>query len=496
MDRTPLLETLFKQQSHRHVSDAFSQSLDSLVRGEYFSLETLVDDCVWEESSDLTTIVKKNWRNLLALSLLNYFSENRNGGVRRLIRVFESKPWNQDSQFFRALVSFVYRLNEIKLTQPSIRLLDGGAALIELREYAPWLSIPYHPQHLELGIYLCGLAKIEPKLEWIESVRKLADWQLNALDGTGVPIASLFMRESDGHEGDLNLLYYLFYRGVSSLIPEDKYNLITQRLEEVVSNQIKTQRTPPDSLWVLLERFFKFEPIEYRAIDLPATIYDSSTALIGHRTLNQTIVCTAHGGHTGLGYVKFEDVEIINYGPQYFPLDDCRGFGIEGNQLSDHGLRKSFLETHRHGFSIKGCLRLVDQPSENPKVNHGLDRYRGIWMDAEQEYHSSKLTINTSFLGLEGWEGVGFSFFVKVNHCWLNHGLFMYPKRLDRYDGEIRSIQLRGEHGTIEIDPINKQGTMQVIPLSGEANFWGANFLITYVPTSEAKKNGWSIRLK
>ncbi len=102
------------------------------------------------------------------------------------------------------------------------------------------------------------------------------------------------------------------------------------------------------------------------------------------------------GGTTGLGVLRLEDIEIVSYGPQYLPLEDCQGFGIEGNALTDQGMRRSLIEWRRQSFVLKGCTRLVDQPSSSP---FGIGRFRGIWLEVSQEFKRPHFFLKTTFLG-------------------------------------------------------------------------------------------------
>jgi hypothetical protein len=195
-----------------------------------------------------------------------------------------------------------------------------------------------------------------------------------------------------------------------------------------------------------------------------------------------------HGSHTGLGVLRHDDIEIVNYGPQYLPLGECQGFGIEGNALSDHGMRRSTIEWRRGGFSLKGCTRLVDQPSSLLEVG----KFRGIWLEVAQEFKKPHFYLKTTFLGLDGWDAVAFSFFVKASCCKIQSQV-LYPRTLERYDGESHTLLLQGREHQLEICPIAFKGVMQVIPLAGGDNFWGADFLVAYLMTSDCRHYQWHI---
>ncbi len=226
------------------------------------------------------------------------------------------------------------------------------------------------------------------------------------------------------------------------------------------------------------------------ALSLPENIYDPSTALVGYRSTSQHVICTLHGGHTGLGMLRVEDIEIVNYGPQYLPLSDCQGFGIEGNALSDQGIRRSMIEGRRQTFVLKGCTRLIDQPSSSP---FDIGQFRGIWLEVVQEFKRPHFYLKTTFLGLDGWESVAFSFFVKARCCRTQSQQMLYPRTLERYEGEVQTLIFEGHQAALELRSLFTQGTLKVIPLGGGNNFWGADFLVAYLLHSDQRQYQWHI---
>ena len=104
-----------------------------------------------------------------------------------------------------------------------------------------------------------------------------------------------------------------------------------QELYEKKENRI-------EPLWALIEKWLeRFKSVPAAPIELTEHICDPSTALVGYRSPAQHVICSLHGEHTGLGVLRYGAIDIVSYGPQYLPLGECQGFGIEGNALSDHG---------------------------------------------------------------------------------------------------------------------------------------------------------------
>jgi hypothetical protein len=489
MDETHVLQMLFqKSMDLNHESSGLKQEVLNLVLGKKISLNELVDDFNWQETRISPEKTIENWKKFLTLNLLNYYAKSHTNQLAALLHIFEQQSWNQSSQYFRLIAALNHYLVDIPVPEVGVHLLESGAALIDFQEHCPWLSLPYHPFHLEFGIFLSALGLLSKRTEFEPFVRRLANWQLNTLDATGQPFYALYTREKDNNYFETVLLHYLFFKGAACLTQEKKFFYFAELTGERLKENCKLDHQSINPLWVIMEKVFEFTEMKSEAFDLPTQIHDSSTSLIGYRTEKQSAICTLHGNHTGLGYFRDHDVEIVNYGPQYYPFDDCNGFGIEGNHLSDHGIRQSIMEWNRYGFSQKGCVRMVDQHASSTQM--GL--FRGIWLEVVQEYKHSQLQVKTNFLGLDGWESVAFCFFVKAKQSCINQ-YSLLPGKLERYEGNSFPVTFEGEKSTLELTA-QTPGSMQVIPLCGGINFWGADFLVAYLLNTQQRNYGWCIK--
>jgi hypothetical protein len=464
--------------------------------------EMVDDECVWQEplfSEDKTI---ENWKRLLAVNVLCDLSQLHQTEVSAKVRLFERQPWNQSSQYFRALVALNHALAKMPIPEVGPRLLESGAALIDLHEYCPWLSLPYTPYHYEYGIYLCLLALLTRREDLQEIVLRLAHWQLNTLDADAAPLSGLFVREKEGRTLQPLFLSYLLFRGASSLSEKTPFASVALAALRIIQDRHDNKREKIDPLWPLIENYFtRLSPKcsmeflemgkqEALPLELSEHIYDPSTALAGYRSSSQHVICTLHGGHTGLGVLRHEDIEIVSYGPQYLPLEECQGFGIEGNALTDQGMRRSQIEWRRQSFVLKGCTRLVDQPSSLP---FGIGRFRGIWLEVSQEFKRPHFFLKTTFLGLDGWESLAFSFFVKARGCRTQSLQYLRPHMLDRYEGEPQTLTFEGRQTTLVLRSLSFKGTMQVISLRGGNNFWGADFLVAYLLHPDQRHYQWHV---
>jgi hypothetical protein len=483
------LQSLYQKQIE-DFSNYFERAVSQFFGSQIVPSKEIVDECLWHEPLLSENKAIENWKQLLAYNILCDLTQQHQPEMAAKVRLFGRHPWNQSSQYFRALVALNHAFAKMPIPEVGPTLLESGAALIDLQEYCPWLSLPFTPYHFEFGIFLCLLALKTKRQELEEIVLQLAHWQLNTLDAMAKPLNSLFVREREGKTLHHLCISYLLFRSAAILREETPFAAIATTAIKSIHENIENGKERIHPLWPLIEKWLEqYKILSSAPLSLPEHIYDASTALVGYRSSAQHVIFTMHGAHTGLGYFRLGNVEIVNYGPQYFPLGECQGFGIEGNALSEHGMRRSIIEWRRHAFSVKGCTRLVDQPSQSP---FEFGKFRGIWLEVAQEFIKPHFYLKTSFLGLDGWEAVAFSFFVKATCCRLQSQQCLFPRTLERYEGEVQTITFEGE-AALDLRSLSYKGTMQVIPLAGGNNFWGADFLVAYLLNSDQRHYQWHV---
>jgi hypothetical protein len=487
---TKSLSLLFQNQA---ATSPLHKEVCSFFKNEPFDLEeTLELRSIWHASlSEIETL--QNWQTLLSLVLLGTHNRSHLPILSQKVNLLLNQPWNHHSLYLRAIVALNQQLVGLPVLELKLDLLKGGAALIELQEYSPWQSLPYCPHHAELGTILCALAFLTNNEQLKQDVTRLAHWQLNALDANYMPLVGLFVQEKDGALSQQLAWNYLFFHAMAHFLKEEIFDVAAQAQMAYLEQLANRQSLTISPLLPLLEQLITphVSNLNHLKLELTQQVFDPSTSLVGWRSIDQHAVCTLHGGHTGLGCFRFKDVEVLNYGPQYFPLEECAGFGIEGNHLSEHGLRKSQIHMQPHGFSLKGCVRVVDQPSASNGL-FSMGKLRGIWLELEQEFKATQLDIRTQFLGIQGWESVAFSFFVKAKKCQVSATNSLLPATLKRYEGPCQPLILEGERGVIELAS-TYEGSMQIIPLGSTEDFWGADFLIAYLLDSKQAKYQWRI---
>lgn len=490
LSQFPTLFSLAQSNILNDHSDFDKTCLSLFTQFNHLIAEELIDYCRWSHAPIYEDHTIENWKCLLTINLVFFLKQQPNHSIKNKIHLFDNQSWNRSSQYLRSIVALNHALANLSVPEVGTHLLESGAALIDLQEYSPWLALPFTPQHYEFGIFLALLGLITNKNELKENVLRLARWQLNTLDASGLPLAGLFVREQDSDSMEHSYLGYLLFRITSIFCQDSQFSGYADKILDHLNMRMAQKPEPIPVLWLLIEKWLEtFEVEASPYIPLSEHIHDSSTALVGYRTEAQFAICTLHGSQTGLGTLKFKDIEFISYGPQHLPLSDCQGYGIEGNALSDQGMRRSIIEWKRHSFSLSGCARMVDQPV----ASSCFGSYRGIWLEVCQEFKIPHFHLNTNFLGLEGWDSIAFSFFVKAQECEIKNHKVLLPCTLDGYEGEPQTICLRSHLKEVSLSCPAFNGKMQVIPLAGNESFWGANFLIAYHMDPSQSSYEWQI---
>lgn len=472
-------------------SSNFSQIVEQFLNHQILPSPEILEECQWQEPFLSEEKVIDNWKQLLTMNLFFDLASLGPSLAASKVRLFERHPWNQSSQYLRSIVALNHALAKMPIPEAAPHLLESGAALIDFHEYHPWLSLPFTPHHFEFGIFLCLLSLLTQRDDLKETVLRLAHWQLNTLDAKARPLPGLFVREKEGKSLAHLCLSYLFFRSAAILKEGTPFSAVAEAALKGIREYIEQTKEKIDPLWPLIEKWLdQYKVLPPGPLELPENICDPSTALVGYRSPNQHIFCTLHGCQTGLGEMRLGDIHIVNYGPQYLPLGECLGFGIEGNSLTDHGMRRSIIEWRRGTFILKGCARLVDQPQASP---FEAKKFRGIWLEVAQEFKKPHFNLKTTFLGLDGWEGIAFSFFIKAERCKVKSQI-LHPFTLERYEGEALPLIIEGQANCLEIRPLAfKNATMQVIPLAGGNNFWGAYFLAAYFMNPHQRHYQWHV---
>lgn len=163
------------------------------------------------------------------------------------------------------------------------------------------------------------------------------------------------------------------------------------------------------------------------------------------------------GANSGFGAMQFGDVTIVAFGPQEPPLNCTDRFGLF--QAVSHG---AVITKESGGFGVEGWSRCFAD--------------KEAWIHFMALMKESEVKLSFCVQGAFSNRAV-LSFYVKASSCSLASKKRFFPKRLDRYRGEVQPLFLNDQ---ISFIPKRVVGEMEIIPLAGEGCFWNADFLVTY----------------
>lgn len=475
-----------------------SESVTPLQR--LLSLEgTRYDECLVEAAlgCDLMTNVAPplsilgKWRELLAVSLVL-----RNKDVFEMFSYLILKRWRHlracapwpEFQLFSVYQATVAALLGRTLGELRIEQLSEGACPLEASGYSGFGEVPHPIYHAELGCLLFLYADVTGSVHHRDVALRLAQWQINTLDSTCTPFSGLLFREGEAAEHFLLFHNYFLFCAAANVAEEMKPIAlhIGQKLENLDTPDI------PDYIRVLANIFtIDAEPTPDRSCQLPKTIHDKTLAMAGCRLPQVSAVATLFGGGTGMGCVHAKDLQIVSFGPQHLPLSDCRGFGLEGGQrLLAEQVKE--INASEHEFVVSGAMRMV---SAIHKESMSASPPSGIWIDTRQEFNGRALMIDTTFRRGADCPVLAFSFFVRCRACMIEGGRTMKPRSLDHYQGSASALHMEGSSSSMVIHANQQHDEMHVIPLGGGGNFWGADFLISYILPPNQNQFSWQVKL-
>lgn len=423
----------------------------------------------------------ERWRELLANCLMvtfqalpSFFSTDVIGQVKHHRK---HQVW-KEFQLLNAFQTLSCHLLNEPCGIPSPMLYENGMAPLFSSSIWPWAATPQQTFNAELGVLWSILGSICQNDKLSSAACRLSQWHLNTLNHYFHPFSGLLIPEDDFSLPQLLTVNYLLFHATACFEQNAQMEYVAQRQLEHLENALVNSETRIHPLYILLEeKIARLAEIpSVVKMELPSAIEDKQISLVGIRSPQHSVVCVAAGGNTGLGSFYFHDTQIVSWGPHHYPLDDCSGFGVLTSISSENKIQ--VLENLN--FRQHAKVRLTDKPFLNDsQVIFRMGKMSEIWIDVEQIFHNQKLDINTSWSSLEALKDVSFTFFVKAKFCIVN-GVTLLPKTLDRYTGKVGPVILEGDLGNLEIICDKNSGSLQVIPLAGQDNFWGADFLLAY----------------
>ncbi len=329
-----------------------------------------------------------------------------------------SSPYLHENEIARALFDLQ--------TNRSPDFFQEALGFIPLfgKSFFPWGALPYPYEHAILG-------KLLTQLGQSEKAKRMAAFQNATLDHHLKPIGSLFRQEVGVAASDLEVANREYFEVIGQK-PEVVHQFVDERL-----------------------------------------------ALVADRGENHTVVCLGTGCKSGMGVFLFEDVGVLNYGPQILPEGSGESFGLAGRATETSFARLD------EGFTLKFTNKIASPHPRETGFPWLRDAgYSRGWIRSELHYTPYELMLFAEIEGGRPLTDFLFCFFVQAKACVVSKSHKLNPRSLDRYSGPVQSIALKGSQSEMILEAKEGMEQMKVIPLAGDEGYWGADFMICYKPLS------------
>jgi len=304
-----------------------------------------------------------------------------------------------------------------------LELLPSGTLPLFPKKFFPWDALPYPQQHAELGTWLLQ----KEASHFHELAYRMSSFQEATLDHNKKPIFPFFQQEGKGNRTALEKATLTFFE------------MLGQK--------------PKDH--------FQFS--------------EPTLGLFSKRSLETTLMCAGSGCKSGMGYYVHQNAGVVNFGPQLFPLGNSDGFGLAGRAQN-----LCFKETEGL-FELFYSCRLAAPHTRATGLDFLEDSgYSGLWMEAEMKGNLENFSFKSHFEGTNPLGRLLFVFFGKGEACLVAHSIKLNPRSLDRYQGPPQQVAFLDKSVGVSIEALEGIAKMEIIPLAGDSNFWGADFLVGY----------------
>lgn len=502
MDKVSLAEIYHQEIVEAYNLTPFQEVVDAYLHNAQ------VGEPMWDRAVTLDNSRKAlspwqlldQWRELIILMLILHdkqqLQQRRDLFIDKVKQLQSEALWPE----FQLLSSY-QKLAAVLLQQkikniPILQSENGSAPLEGLGHWA-WGEVPHPLFHAELGILWSLLGQFTGEKHFFSAVEKLAAWQMQTLDHQFSPFVGLYALEEDAVPSVLLISNVVLFDAVGRLLEKaNAIDLSEKMMFHVAEMASKYSIKVPAHLAVFNQWFSKNIAPQKEQITLSSSFADKDLAFVGCRSQDSSAVATIFGGRSGMGCFHFGDVQVVNFGPQHLPLGDCRGFGLEGagRLLSGH---LSFIDASEQGFVIEGMGRVASCPQNEYEAGFRQGIPSGMWIDTTLNFKNGKsFAIEAEVSGLTDRD-FAFAFFVKAPSCVVDDVVGgkqeIKHRSLKQYSGSAIPVLLQGKSGNLVIEETINGGKMQVIPLSGGDNFWGADFLIAYM-CRVGQKSSWLIK--
>lgn len=456
-------------------SGGYADTLKALLEGETPHLD-FINRTTWTQTQSFDPWERVlEGENLLSAALLIALSGDQLANYPHLkngITTFANHCNWPELPLITAQVQLLKVLSEDKPCEPVTTI--SGYHPFAKGKYWDWADVPFTLQHAKLGLLHALLAFHCPDIGYDVSAQAIADWQTQLLDSDYTP-TPLFQREGSTTEQELTAYHYLLYKSVAQLWQCPR----SAAISEALRSKIETVPLKLTAFFGVVETYLasKQSAPTPKSTPLPTIIADADVLLGGFRTEHRSLFCTLSGSRTSLGYMRKGDVKILAYGPQALPLSECQEFGIEAPASGN----LSKIQVGEFLIDMSNTVKIPCEPSFNTHPsNYGILPAPYDYAQIHQEYAHDILQVSFTPHRWEGSRDIAFVFYVKAHNCLLENGTLIKPKSLNRFEGPSQALALQASQATLTLIPGQGVEHMKIIPLSGEAAYWGADYLISF----------------
>lgn len=487
MNDTPLLYTLFEKNTLGRANPA-RRIIEACLQGTPLDKD-LMEQALTFASVPITDIPSYSaaidrWREIFSLIAILHIQHALQPFKQRLteglLAIRESYPF-KELQLATAYDAYCSYLLGIHCKEPACESLSGGACPVEEVGYGLFSETPNPLLHAELGVIwsLYGHATANKRI--LEAAASLAEWQLNTLDHLSVPFAGLMSPEGEASIPSLAIINTLLFNAVAHYAGKSEFSVLAKKQSEIATAFASQERIviPPHVIVTSLLMKDASGFISEAVMPFSETIMDESLAIAGARSPTGSGVVTLFGSRSGMGCYHTNTARILSYGPQHFPLGDCKGYGLEGGARFLSSELKQIVSSQGE-CTISGIARLSSLPLKDKGAKpSGVS---GIWIDSTQSVTREGLSVKGIFQQVYEESPLAFSFFLQCDECVIGNEKKIRRRSFDKYQGKPETIIVECGKEKFELIMKGDCKEMHIIPLGGGTNFWGADYLVAFLP--------------
>lgn len=220
---------------------------------------------------------------------------------------------------------------------------------------------------------------------------------------------------------------------------------------------------------------------------LSVLIEDREEPVLAKRTENIDVLISLMGNNTSMGSLRFKELELVAFGPQYQDLGNGENFGF-----IDQSFRKDYFKKFKEGsnLALSGIIALPVQESEAPYSTRW--KYSTGWLEAKLNFDGSNLDIEIN--PLKVFYNFSFVFYIIAEQCLIKGQKKISHQSLEQFEGKADSVAFLHNHSSMIIDVTQGDTSMKIIPLEGKISFWGAKYLVAFDLKNSLDTFKWSIR--